>query len=145
MWYLLTYFLGHYNLLQVLASANLRSHTSRAVAAWRQFRILSVLRFSSTCFIGLKVINAATPNSVPTGNGRPPMSSNSWFARFQQSEAQNVKISLNGRVQSKTQKCNCICRLRYNIIIGANMFSRVIRGGTLIESDKPTKIRTIFG
>ena len=47
--YILTYIFGHYNLLQVLASANLRRHTSRAVAAWRQFRIPSVLRFSSTC------------------------------------------------------------------------------------------------
>ena len=28
-----TYLLGYYNLLQVLASANLRRHTSRAVAA----------------------------------------------------------------------------------------------------------------
>ena len=45
---LLTYLFGHYNPLQVLASANLRRHTSRAVAAWRQFRIPSVLRFSST-------------------------------------------------------------------------------------------------
>ena len=25
------------------------------------------------------------------------------------------------------------------------MFSKVIRGGTIIEPDKPTKIRTIFG
>ena len=32
-----------------MASANLRRHTSRAVAAWRQFRISSDLRFSSTC------------------------------------------------------------------------------------------------
>ena len=32
-----------------LGSANLRRHTSRAVSAWRQFRIPSVLRFSSTC------------------------------------------------------------------------------------------------
>ena len=46
---LLTYLFGHYNLLQVLASAKLRRHTSGAVAAWRQFRIRSVLRFSSTC------------------------------------------------------------------------------------------------
>ena len=46
---LLTYLFGHYNLLQVLASANLRRNTSRAVAAWLQFRIPNVLRFSSTC------------------------------------------------------------------------------------------------
>ena len=45
----LTYLLGQYNLLQVLASANLRRHTSRALAAWRQFRIPRVLRFSLTC------------------------------------------------------------------------------------------------
>ena len=32
-------------MLQVLVSANLRRHTSRAVAAWRQCRIPSVLRF----------------------------------------------------------------------------------------------------
>ena len=37
------------NLLQLLASANLRRHTSRAVAAWRKFRISTVLGFSSTC------------------------------------------------------------------------------------------------
>ena len=36
---------GHYNLLQFLASA------TRAVAAWRQFRIPSVLRFSWTCLV----------------------------------------------------------------------------------------------
>ena len=41
--YLLTYLFDHYNLLQVLASANLRRHTSRAVAAWRQFRIPAFL------------------------------------------------------------------------------------------------------
>ena len=46
---MLTYLFGHYNLLQVLALANLRRHTSRAVAAWRHFRIPTVLRFSSTC------------------------------------------------------------------------------------------------
>ena len=40
------YLFGHYNLLQVLASANLRRHTSRAIAAWRQFRIPSVVTFS---------------------------------------------------------------------------------------------------
>ena len=45
---LLTYLFGHYNLLQVLASANLRRHTSRAITAWRQFRIPSVLSYSST-------------------------------------------------------------------------------------------------
>ena len=37
--YLLTYFFGHYNLFQVLASANFRRHTTRAVAAWRHFVI----------------------------------------------------------------------------------------------------------
>ena len=52
----LTYLFGHYNLLQVLASANLRRHTSRTVAAWRQFRIPSVLRFSSTCLAGEAVL-----------------------------------------------------------------------------------------
>ena len=31
--FLLTYLFGHYNLLQILASANLRRHISRAVAA----------------------------------------------------------------------------------------------------------------
>ena len=44
----LLYLFCHYNLLQVLPSANLRRHTSRAVAAWRQFRI-SDFRLSSTC------------------------------------------------------------------------------------------------
>ena len=36
---LLTYLVGRYNLLQVLASAKLRRHISRAIAAWCQFRI----------------------------------------------------------------------------------------------------------
>ena len=45
--YLFTYLFSHYNVLQVLASANFRCHTSRAIAAWRQFRILSVVTFSS--------------------------------------------------------------------------------------------------
>ena len=44
-----TYLFAHYNLLQVLASVNLLRHTSLAVAVWRQFRIPSVFRFSSTC------------------------------------------------------------------------------------------------
>ena len=45
---LLTYLSGLYNLLQVLASANLRNHTLRAIAVWRRFRISSVVTFSGT-------------------------------------------------------------------------------------------------
>ena len=65
--YLLTYLFGHYNLLQVLASANLRCHTSRAVAPWHQFRIPSVLRFSSTClaqrWVGRPCLRQQLPGS----------------------------------------------------------------------------------
>ena len=46
---ILTYLFGHYNLLQVLASANMRRHTSRAIAIWRQLRIHIVVTFSCTC------------------------------------------------------------------------------------------------
>ena len=42
MLHLLTYLFGRYNLLQVLSSAKLRCHASRAIAAWRQFRLPSV-------------------------------------------------------------------------------------------------------
>ena len=45
----LTYLFGHYNMLKILDSANLRRHTLRAVVAWRQFRIASVVTFSFTC------------------------------------------------------------------------------------------------
>ena len=37
-----TYLVGSYNLLQVLAPAKLRCHTSQAITAWCQFRIPSV-------------------------------------------------------------------------------------------------------
>ena len=46
---LLAYLFGPYKMLGVLASANLRRHTSRAIAAWCQFRIPSVVTFSVIC------------------------------------------------------------------------------------------------
>ena len=44
-----SYLFGRYKLLQVLVFANLRYHKSRAITAWRQFRIPSVVTFSVTC------------------------------------------------------------------------------------------------
>ena len=46
---LLSTYLITYLAITTLASANLRRHTSRAIAAWRHFQIQSAFSFSSTC------------------------------------------------------------------------------------------------